>query len=263
MKRFNPEIRWYEILLLNDKHFTPNTVCLITGAGNPIGRATAFSAAKNNLFVVGFDADESSLSKTEDLVASQGGKMVSIVNELDNENDINSCLREASTYGSIRYLANLASPFRGNPENSDTQKNNYSHLLMSRLAVTYMAQNKDNSGVIANLAGRRSVNGENEQECFSVTTTDKEIENYGHDNISQTRIRSFSIHTGLTQPVLKRTITQNKERKQDSLASMPKEFAPIEAGNMILFGFSIFSKYLAFPPVSNHKETCLPDYSQA
>jgi len=38
-----PDIQPYEILSLNDENFNTDNVCIITGAGSGIGRATAIS----------------------------------------------------------------------------------------------------------------------------------------------------------------------------------------------------------------------------
>jgi 3-hydroxybutyrate dehydrogenase len=50
-----PEIKPEEILFLQDANFSPDNVCVITGAATGIGRATAIAAAANNLVTVGLD----------------------------------------------------------------------------------------------------------------------------------------------------------------------------------------------------------------
>jgi hypothetical protein len=50
-----PEIDREDILILNDDHFNTDNVCIVTGSGTGIGRATAIAAAANNLMTVGLD----------------------------------------------------------------------------------------------------------------------------------------------------------------------------------------------------------------
>ena len=53
-----PAIKREEILFLPDANFNANNVCVVTGAGTGIGRATAVAAAANNLMTVGLDINE-------------------------------------------------------------------------------------------------------------------------------------------------------------------------------------------------------------
>ena len=48
-----PAIHIDDILLLKDDSFTSDNVCIVTGAGAGIGRATAIAASVNGLMVVG------------------------------------------------------------------------------------------------------------------------------------------------------------------------------------------------------------------
>ena len=53
-----PQISYDDILVLTDSLFNSNNVCVVTGAGSGIGRATAVAAAANKLMTVGLDIDE-------------------------------------------------------------------------------------------------------------------------------------------------------------------------------------------------------------
>ena len=53
-----PSITPGDILRLEDDSFHRDNVCIVTGAGTGIGRATAIAAAANGLTVVGVDINE-------------------------------------------------------------------------------------------------------------------------------------------------------------------------------------------------------------
>lgn len=48
----DPEIEYEEILIPKDIDLNPNNVCIVTGLGNDIGRATAIASAANKLMTV-------------------------------------------------------------------------------------------------------------------------------------------------------------------------------------------------------------------
>jgi len=53
-------------------------VCVITGTGGSIGRATALTFAQEGALVVGCDVTAESATATVDMVHAAGGQMVSI-----------------------------------------------------------------------------------------------------------------------------------------------------------------------------------------
>jgi 3-hydroxybutyrate dehydrogenase len=75
MDIIEPKISFEEILKLDDPNFKKDHVCIVTGAGMGIGRATAVAAAANGLFVVGLDINETEGAKTESMVRELGGRM--------------------------------------------------------------------------------------------------------------------------------------------------------------------------------------------
>ena len=91
-----PEISREEILLLQDNHFNLNNVCIVTGSGTGIGRATAIAAAANNLMTVGLDINEEEGRKTQKMARDMGGQMVFIKCNLTRDEDIESAMSEAA-----------------------------------------------------------------------------------------------------------------------------------------------------------------------
>ena len=71
-----PEIRRDDILILEDDNFNTGNVCIVTGSGTGIGRATAIAAAANNLMTVGLDFNEKEGEKTQKLAREMGGQMI-------------------------------------------------------------------------------------------------------------------------------------------------------------------------------------------
>ena len=71
-----PEIKREDILVLEDDHFNTNNVCIVTGSGTGIGRATAVAAAANKLMTVGLDFNEAEGMKTQKMAREMGGQMI-------------------------------------------------------------------------------------------------------------------------------------------------------------------------------------------
>ena len=53
-----PEITKKDLLILEDDDFCKQNVCVVSGCGTGIGRATAIAAAANGLTVAGLDINE-------------------------------------------------------------------------------------------------------------------------------------------------------------------------------------------------------------
>jgi NAD(P)-dependent dehydrogenase (short-subunit alcohol dehydrogenase family) len=53
-------------------------VCIITGAGGSVGRATALAFARQGALVVGCDVDVNAAAATVDAVHTAGGSMTSL-----------------------------------------------------------------------------------------------------------------------------------------------------------------------------------------
>jgi 3-hydroxybutyrate dehydrogenase len=105
-----PTVSADDLLVLDDPHFTPETVAIVTGAASGIGRATAVALAANGLTVVGADIDEEGLDETVDLAADVGasGSVHSIPVDLTDADAVEAMVDAAAEAGDLRYVANVA-----------------------------------------------------------------------------------------------------------------------------------------------------------
>ena len=70
-----PAIRKEDILALSDPAFSPEHVCVVTGASSGIGRATAVAAAVNGLTVAALDINAEGGEKTRRMAETLGGQV--------------------------------------------------------------------------------------------------------------------------------------------------------------------------------------------
>ncbi len=259
-----PEILAYEILTIKDKNFNPENVCIITGAGSGIGRATAIAAAKNKLMVAGLDINEKEGQKTCRAVESHGGRMVFIRTDLCDDDAVAKAVARAATLGQIKYMANIAGiQHIDSVENFPMETYDLMQRLMlrapfllSKLVIPHMKNSNDKLGVIANMS---SIHGH-------ICTKNKPVYNltkFGLRGLSQSisaegngSIRSFTVSTGFVQTRLalnqiadqakQRGITRDEviENVMLGKSRIKEMMTPIEVANMIIFGFSRHATYL-------------------
>ena len=103
-----PEIKREDILILQDDNFNTDNVCIVTGSGTGIGRATAIAAAANNLMTVGLDINEKEGVKTQKMAREMGGQMIFVKTDLCRDADIEHAVSEAAKLGTIKFVANIA-----------------------------------------------------------------------------------------------------------------------------------------------------------
>lgn len=259
-----PVIKSEEILVLLDDNFNPRNICVVTGVSGGIGRATAVAAAANNLLVVGLDVNEVEGKKTQDMAKEMGGQMVFRKTDLLKDDDVKNAVAEAAKMGSIKYLANIAGiQHIDSIENFPMEKYDLMQnimlrapFLLSKLCIPHMKKSKGGTGVVGNMS---SVHGH-------ICTMNKPVYNitkFGLRALSQSisaegqgKIRSFSVSTGFVKTglALKQIPAQAEQRgiSQEEVVrdvmmgtSRIKEMmAPIEVGNLFVFGFSRYGKYL-------------------
>jgi 3-hydroxybutyrate dehydrogenase len=259
-----PEINQDDILILRDKHFNTGNICIVTGSGSGIGRATAVAAAANNLLTVGLDISEEEGETTKRLVKNLGGEMVFLKTDLTQDDDIKHAMSEASKLGSIKYLVNIAGiQHIDNVESFPMETYDMMQKLMlrapfflSKLAIPHMKKSRDGTGAIGNMA---SIHGH-------ITTKNKPVYNitkFGLRALSQSisaegegKIRSFTVSTGFVKtPLALNQISAQAEQRGISHEAVVRDvmmgqsrvkemMSPIEVANLFIFGLSRFARYL-------------------
>jgi 3-hydroxybutyrate dehydrogenase len=259
-----PEITYEDILILKDENFHVNNVCIVSGSGTGIGRATAIAASANKLMTVGLDINEAEGKKTQKTAREMGGQMIFIKNDLTKVVEIEHAVEEAAKLGTIKYLANIAGiQHIDSVDNFPMEKYDLMQRIMlrapfflSKLAIPYMKKSSDGTGVIGNMASVHA----------HICTLNKPVYNitkFGLRALSQSisaegegKIRSFSVSTGFIKtPLALNQIPSQAEQRgitpeevvRDVMmgTSRIKEMmSPIEVGNLFVFGFSRYSRYL-------------------
>ncbi len=259
-----PKIRKEEVLVLVDEDFNSRNVCIVTGAAEGIGRATAVASAANNIMTVGLDINEKEGKKTEQMVRDMGGQMEFIRTDLTRDEDIELAVVEAAKLGQIKYVANIAGiqhidPVEKFPMGKYDMMQNImlrAPFYLSQLAIPHIKQSASGCGAIGNMS---SVHGH-------ICTMNKPVYNitkFGLRALSQSisaegegKIRSFTVSTGFVKTSLalnqvpaqaeQRGISQEEVIRDVMMGkSRVKEMmSPIEVGNLFIFGFSRFAKYL-------------------
>jgi 3-hydroxybutyrate dehydrogenase len=259
-----PVIYRSDILRPEDPLFNPDNVCIVTGAGTGIGRATAIAAAANRLTVLGLDINEEEGQKTREMARDMDGTVIFRRADLTDDQDIENAVAEADKLGSVRYLINIAGTQHIDPvENFPMEIYDRMQRLMLRapfylakLTIPLIRQTSDGIGAIGNMA---SVHGH-------ITTRNKPVYNitkFGLRGLSQSisaegegKIRSFTVSTGYVKTPLalnqipeqarQRGITEEEVVAEVMMGtSRVKEMmTPAEVANLFIFGISRHGRYL-------------------
>ncbi|MCG6911482.1 MAG: SDR family oxidoreductase [Deltaproteobacteria bacterium] len=259
-----PKILKEDVLILADNQFSKDNVCIVSGAGTGIGRATAIAAAANGLMVAGLDIDEKAGLKTRKLAREMGGQMVFIRTDLTRDKEVTRAVEEAAKLGSIKFLANIAGiQHIDSIENFPMEKFDYMHRLMlrapfylSKLVLPHIRRSRGGTGAIGNMASIHA-------HICTVNKPAYNIMKFGLRALTQSiaaegmgEIRSFTVSTGFVKTglALGQIPAQARQRgiSEEAVVSdvmmgssrVKEMMSPIEVGNLFVFGFSRFAKYL-------------------
>jgi 3-hydroxybutyrate dehydrogenase len=259
-----PKIEKEAILILNDGQFHAANVCIVTGSGTGIGRATAVAAAVNGLMVVGLDINETEGKKTQGIAREMGGQMIFIPTDLAEDKEVAKAVSESAKLGRVRYLANVAGLQHIDAiENFPMEIYDRMHrimlrapFLLSQRVIPLMKKSPDGKGVIGNMASIHAHICTRNKAVYNITK-------FGLRALSQSisaegdgKIRSFTVSTGFvkTPLALNQVPAQAKQRRISEAAvvlevmmgkSRIKEMmAPVDVANLFMFGFSKYADYL-------------------
>lgn len=259
-----PAITKEEVLIVKDKYFNPKNVALVTGATSGLGKATAIALAVNGVTVVGSGTNEERGRNMTELIGDMGGKAVFIKADLTSDGDIENCVKEASKYGQIKFLANIAGiQHIDSVENFPMEAydvmqkiNLRAPLYLSKLCIPYMKASEDGIGVVGNMSSQLGHIATKLKPAYSMTK-------FGIRGLTQAiaaegqgKIRSFSVSVGFckTPIVLKQIPGQAKQRDVSeeelvmnimlSRSQVKDMMTPIEVANLFIVGFSKMGKYL-------------------
>ena len=259
-----PEIKLEDILLLHDDNFSSNNVCVVTGAATGIGRATAITAAANKLMTVGLDINEAEGEKTQKKARDMGGQMIFIKTDLTKDEDIENAIQEASKLGKLKYLANIAGiQHIDSVDNFPMEKYDLMQRLMlrtpfflSKLMIPHMKKSKDGIGVIGNMASAHAHICTKNKPVYNITKFGLRALSQSISAEGEGAIRSFTLSTGFVKtPLALNQIPSQAEQRGITPEEVVTEvmmgksrikemMSPIEVGNLFVFGFSRFAKYL-------------------
>lgn len=255
-----PEITDDDLLVLEDPHFGPETVALVTGAASGIGQATAAALAANGLTVVGADIDEAGMTETADLVTDLGvpGEFHAVETDLTAEKDVAAVVDAAAEEGDLRYIANIAGlqhisaldQFPAEKYDLLQAVMLRAPFLVSKHAMPRIKETDDSVGAIGNMS---SVHGHYATKDKAAYITAK------HGLVGLTRaiaaegegtVRGFSVSVGyVLTPLMVNQIEDTAEERGLSeqevvenvmlgQARTKSMMTPVEVANLFTFGFS-------------------------
>ena len=261
-----PEITEDQLHTVDDEAFRPDHCCIVTGAASGIGRATALAAAANGLTVAATDIDEAGLTDTRERARELDteGRVETITADLRRDDDIERIVEEAASYGSIRYLANIAGVQHIDPiEEFPMDTYDAIHdvmvrapLYLSKRCLPHIRDTDDGRGAVGNMA---SVHGR-------YVTAEKvayNVSKFGVRGLTQSiaaegdgKVRSFSISTGYVKtPLVTGQIPETAESRgigvdeviEDVMlgqARTAEMMAPVDVANLFVVGFSRLARHL-------------------
>ena len=261
-----PTVTREDIQSIDDDSFTDRNVCLVTGAGSGIGRATALAAAGNGLTVAATDIDADGLEGTivrgEELGLE--GSITAIVGDLTNDDDLERIVEEAAQLGDLKYLANIAGMQHIDSIEAfpmDTYDRMHQIMLraplyLSKLCIPHFRETADGQGCVGNMG---SIHGH-------YVTSDKvgyNVSKFGLRGLTQSiaaegegEIRAYSVSTGYVKtPLVMNQLEDTAEQRGISVDEVIEDvmlgqsrvtemMEPIDVANLFLFGFSDLGRHL-------------------
>ena len=257
-----PVIKRADVLVLEDGDFCKENVCIVTGCGTGIGRATAIAAGTNKLKVVGIDINEIQGDKTVEMVKALGGDMTFIKADLTRDKELETAVEQAAGMGQIKYLANIAgiqhidAVEKFPMEKYDLMQNLMlrAPFFLSQLTIPHMK--RSGTGVVANMASVHAHICTKNKPVYNITKFGLRALSQSISAEGEGKIRSFTVSTGFVKtPLALNQIAAQAEQRgitTDQVVSdvmmgssrVKEMMSPIEVGNLFVFGFSRFSKYL-------------------
>ena len=259
-----PVITTDDILKVADDDFNPDNVCIVTGAGTGIGRATALAAAANGLTVVGLDINAVEGARTVQMAEKLGGRVVFVPADLTDDDQARAGVAEAGRHGSIKYLVNIAGIQHIDPvEAFPMEKYDQMQRLMlrapfflSQLVIPHIRRSSDGCGVIAHMASVHAHICTAKKPVYNITK-------FGLRALAQSisaegdgRIRSFTVSTGFVRtPLALNQIPAQAEQRGISQEAVVRDvmmgksrlktmMKPVEVANLFIFGLSRHGHYL-------------------
>ena len=261
-----PELTAEDLLVVEDPHFGPESVAIVTGAASGIGRATAVALAANGLTVVGADIDEDGLDGTVDLAADVGvdGTVRPLPTDLTDDGDVEAMVETAADTGELRYVANIAgmqhiaSIPEFPPEKYDLLLDVMlrAPFMTAKFAMPHIRATDDGVGAIANMS---SVHGQYATQDKAAYITAK----HGLNGLTRAiaaegegTLRGFSVSAGyVLTPLMMNQIEDTAEERGISEREVVEDvmlgqartkemLTPAEVANLFTFGFSKHGSHL-------------------
>jgi 3-hydroxybutyrate dehydrogenase len=220
-----PAIEKDKVLILEDDNFNAEHVCIVTGVGTGIGRATAVAAAANKLMTVGVDINEEEGKKTQKMARDMGGQMIFIKADLTKDDLMQRIMLRAPFY-------------------------------LAKLTIPYMKKSSDGSGAIGNIGSVHAHLCTLNKPVYNITKFGLRALSQSISAEGEGKVRSFTVSTGFvkTPLALNQIPAQAKQRGitpeevvtevMMGRSRIKEMMSPIEVGNLFVFGFSRFARYL-------------------